>query len=76
MARTVLSGHADDDTYQQRLAICQGCEHLQRDGDKLYCGACGCPQWSMSELPRKLRFAGLRCPKGKFGAVPAEAPPL
>jgi len=66
---TVTSGKVDEETCRQRLAICQGCGYLKRDGDHLYCGAYGCPQWPMSELHRKLRFASLRCPKGKCGPV-------
>jgi hypothetical protein len=38
------------------------------DGDKKYCGACGCPKWRLSELKTKLRFARLNCPLKKWSA--------
>jgi len=65
-ARAVTSGRCDDAVYHRRLAICESCEHLKREGEKLYCQACGCPEWSLAELHTKLRFARVVCPRGKF----------
>jgi len=65
---TVTSGRVPREVYEARLAACGSCEHVHRDGDRLYCRACGCPEWSLAELHKKLWFARLRCPKGKFAA--------
>jgi hypothetical protein len=65
-ARAVTSGRCDDATYHRRLAVCASCEHAKHEGEKLYCRACGCPEWSLAELHTKLRFARVVCPRGKF----------
>jgi hypothetical protein len=37
---------------------------LKVEGERLYCGACGCGNWRLAELHTKLRFHNLECPKG------------
>ena len=66
LARTVASGRATDEVVADRMAICEACEFLRRERGGIYCGACGCPEWGPAELNQKLRFAGTKCPKGKF----------
>lgn len=61
-ARAVTGQRADDATVHRRMAACGECDRLVRDGDALYCGACGCPNWRLSELRTKLRFVNLTCP--------------
>jgi len=60
--KAVTSGTVNDDVFNARLAACESCKHLRRDGEKLYCGGCGCGRWKLSELHTKLRFANLKCP--------------
>ena len=64
--QAVTSGRCDDATYRRRLAVCASCEEVRREAEKLYCQACGCPEWSLAELHTKLRFARVVCPRGKF----------
>jgi hypothetical protein len=60
----VTGPKTDDETYEKRLAICSSneCGHLKTKGEKLFCGACGCPKWTLAELTTKLRFSQLECP--------------
>ena len=64
--RAVTGPAASDETYQNRLATCTGCEHLKTvvrgDEQRLFCGACGCGKWRLAELHTKLKFADLECP--------------
>ena len=41
--QAVTSGRCDDAVYHKRLAVCESCKHVKRDGGTLYCQACGCP---------------------------------
>lgn len=63
----VTGPSCSDSVFDARIRTCRGCEFMRRDGDKEYCGSCGCPNWRLSELSTKLRFANLSCPVGKFG---------
>ena len=58
--------------YATRQNACDACPFLRirlpaRPSGKFrrYCAACGCPDWPLSELSRKNRFAGWRCPRGR-----------
>jgi hypothetical protein len=66
LASTVTSGRVPREVHETRLAACNSCEHVHRNGYRLYCHACGCPEWFLAELHKKLWFARLRCPKGRF----------
>lgn len=59
-----------EEEYDSRLAICRAntCGQLRARENRLYCGACGCPNWHLAELHVKLRFADLECPLGLWGA--------
>ncbi len=64
---TAVTGpHVSDEAFEQRLAACSAntCGKLRVDGEKRYCGACGCGKWRLAELSTKLRFARLECPQG------------
>jgi len=56
---------------QERNKSCDTCPRLQirlthRDPwQRLYCGACGCPKWPLSELHWKNRLRRWRCPIGR-----------
>lgn len=46
------------------------CPMLMRDGEKSYCGACGCKRNEVTRLdgnPSKLDFVELKCPLGRSG---------
>ena len=66
---TVTGGRCTADIYNKRKRICKSnkCGFLKKNKGNIFCGACGCPQWSMAELNNKLWFAKLRCPAGFFG---------
>jgi len=66
MGRWAASGFkvADDATYRERVAICEGCQYWRGEGNEPgtgRCGKCGC-----SGL--KLCLATERCPEGKWEA--------
>jgi hypothetical protein len=64
---TAVTGpHVADEVFARRLAACTAntCGKLKTDGEKRYCGACGCGKWRLAELSTKLRFARLECPQG------------
>ena len=67
--KTVFSGDAPADVVSARRSHCDACPSKVVQGDAAYCGACACPKNALSELTTKLRFRGLRCPLGKFGAL-------
>lgn len=50
-----------------RNKSCNSCEKLIRHNGKRYCGACGCPKWTMAELDTKLKLRKLVCPLGRPG---------
>ncbi len=54
-----------DAEYQERLAICSGCEFFGGKPDKPSCRRCGC------RLLHKLRWAGESCPLGLWTAIPS-----
>ena len=62
--RAIAGPKVSREVFERRLAICASgeCGFLKRKGEKLYCGACGCPSWSLAELHKKLWFAELECP--------------
>lgn len=64
-----VTGPARDDAEYERVrAICLTgkCGKLKTEGDKHYCGACGCGKWKLAELDTKLRFAAVTCPLELF----------
>lgn len=52
--------------YRLRALECFGCEARIERGRRMYCGACGCPQWWLSDLRNKWRMRELKCPLGKW----------
>lgn len=67
-ADALTGGRCPPEVTEARLAICRVCEKLKTDDNKMYCGACGCPKWKLSELSTKLTFARLNCPLRKWSA--------
>ena len=63
MAKWTASGFKVNtpETTAQRLAICQGCEHLVNDA----CSKCGCPCTGEGVID-KLTIATEQCPEGKW----------
>jgi hypothetical protein len=59
-------GTTDAETRQQRAVECFGCEARIDKGRRMYCGACGCPQWWLSQLRNKWRMRELKCPLNKW----------
>jgi hypothetical protein len=53
-------------TYTQRRAECFECERIIAKERNLYCGACECPQWFMSDLRTKWRMLDVKCPLEKW----------
>lgn len=53
-------------TYELRRAECMDCSARIPKPRGVYCGACGCPQWFMSDLRTKWRMLAVKCPLGKW----------
>ena len=51
-----------DDVYEQRLAVCKGCEFLRQSGGR--CSKCGC--WVSTPVTGKARLATEACPIGRW----------
>lgn len=49
-----------------RKGECFECEHIIARERGLYCGACGCPEWFMSDLRTKWRMLDIKCPLDKW----------
>jgi hypothetical protein len=60
--KTATSGFATDAVVALRMSSCASCDKLQSRADGNYCGACGCPEWALSKLDKKVRFRDLPCP--------------
>jgi hypothetical protein len=53
-------------TYRIRAIECFGCDERVEKKKRLYCAACGCPEWWLSDLRRKWRMRELKCPLDKW----------
>lgn len=64
MARWTAAGmpRRTESQIAERLAICQGCSHLQAD----HCALCGCACVEQNRLINKLALATETCPLGKW----------
>ncbi len=73
-ASMVTDGALDDAAFNERMAACRGCEHLDRRDDPLmgFCKACGCGRNPRAELTIKGRMPKATCPKNKWPALPAK----
>ncbi len=58
-----------EDVFRERMVVCEKCPAVRRENERLYCGACGCWQWRLAELTRKLWYAKLPCPNNRFTPV-------
>jgi hypothetical protein len=65
--KSVTSGDATDAVIAARTAQCGICPERIDEERGSFCGACGCPRTPVAELGVKLRFAYLRCPRGRPG---------
>src|SRR5262249_7612148 len=69
-----------EETFQERLAICQACPFLKMKGHPAFggegvCGKCGCGVSNDDKaILNKLVWASEYCPEGKWGAPPPEPP--
>lgn len=66
-------GDASLGEYLHRQATCTGsgqatrrCERMAATETGLFCDACGCPRWSVSDLRTKWRMPDAACPLGKW----------
>lgn len=66
LVNALTSGGVDDATFEKRKGTCLGCPALKSMDDRIYCGACGCPQNSISELNYKLKLRRSVCPMKKW----------
>lgn len=48
--------------YEDREQICQACPNFRRATHGMFCAACGCPPWPMSDLRTKWRMPEAECP--------------
>jgi hypothetical protein len=59
-------GTVEAKTYRRRALECFFCEARIEKKRRMYCGACGCPQWWLSDLRKKWRMLELKCPLDKW----------
>lgn len=65
-ASMVLQGPLSDASYEARIAICNGCDALEKavEPDKVgFCKACGCGHNVRAELTIKGRMPAAKCPR-------------
>ena len=66
LSSLIRYGEVTVKTYTLRQAECMDCEHIVSKERGLYCGACGCPEWFMSDLRTKWRMLGVKCPLNRW----------
>ena len=59
-------GTVEAGIYKRRAVECFVCPALVEKQYRLYCGACGCPEWWLSDLRKKWRMLELKCPQDKW----------
>lgn len=59
-------GTVDAALYRRRALECFFCESRIEKKRRMYCGACNCPQWWLSDLRKKWRMRDLKCPLNKW----------
>lgn len=66
-AKSAVTGLADQETIDARLAICQQCPHLQND----HCVKCGCACGGGKKYLNKLAHKSSECPDNppRWGAA-------
>lgn len=52
--------------YEDRQRICLNCDQLSVWETGVFCKACNCPRWALSDLRTKWRMRDLKCPQGKW----------
>jgi hypothetical protein len=66
----VKHGDAPIREFDRRLAICISCEFVKFDPPKaptgMFCKACDCPDWWLSDQRTKARMRDAACPMGKW----------
>jgi len=59
-----ISPKVPAEVYAKRQCICEGCPHVEIDGNDRYCGKCTCPHTRWSELSTKNQREDHNCPMG------------
>jgi hypothetical protein len=59
-------GDAPIAEHDQRATTCYLCEQLIITPQGIFCSACNCPRWPLSDLRTKWRLRDLRCPRNKW----------
>jgi hypothetical protein len=52
--------------YALRRAECIDCHLFVEEARGVYCGACGCPHWFLSDLRSRNRLLSVKCPLDKW----------
>lgn len=77
--RLVMEGRVRRPVANHRLTVCSGlnaagervsdpCPSYNAAKDR--CTACGCPDWPIARMRRKVWYPGAICPLGRFGDAP------
>ena len=74
LMRVIKSGTASPEIVDKRNASCNTCPMLKTEDGKRYCSACGCGNWRMAELDKKLTYAYLECPLRRAGFSNEKSP--
>jgi hypothetical protein len=62
----IRHGEVTVQTYALRRAECVECLLFVERKRGIYCGACGCPEWYLSDLRSKWRMPQVKCPLNKW----------
>lgn len=59
-------GDAALDLHDKRASACYLCDELRVVPRGVFCRACKCPRWALSDLRTKWRMRDARCPLNKW----------
>src|SRR5215475_886156 len=70
LLRAIFSLIIDGDerliVYEDRQKICWQCDELRIRETGVFCWACKCPPWPVSDLRTKWRLRSLKCPLNRW----------
>ena len=62
MATVLTSPKLSDVEHERHMQLCRECPDSTAQGDKLFCGCCGCGTHRLADLHIKNRYSAHHCP--------------
>lgn len=59
-------GDAPIEVHDQRQFHCLRCDEFDVVPTGMFCEACHCPRWPLSDMRSKWRMRDVKCPQGKW----------